>query len=191
MKQWKGKIEFMEVQMNKIVVVYRSKSGYTKKYAEWIAKTTGADLLLGNNTRIDDLLNYDTIVFGGALYAGGINGIKLILNNYEKLKDKKVIIFCLGASPVRPEIYEEVKNNNLTNEQQQTIDFFMIRGGFDYSKLTLVDKILMNILKFKLKRKKNPTADERGMLNSYTHPCDFTDEKSINPILQSLGVHNK
>jgi hypothetical protein len=39
----------------------------------------------------------------------GINGIRLITGNYDKLKDKKLIVFGLGASPVRPAIVEEVE----------------------------------------------------------------------------------
>ena len=57
--------------MNKVAVVYRSKSGYTEKYAKWIAKAVGADLLKGEKTKVDDLLNYETIVYGGGLYAVG------------------------------------------------------------------------------------------------------------------------
>ncbi|HYE67759.1 MAG TPA: flavodoxin domain-containing protein, partial [Anaerovoracaceae bacterium] len=120
------------------------------------------------------------------LYAVGINGAKLITRNYERLKDKKIILFGVCASPTRPEIVEEVKNRNLSKEQQETIEFFLFRGGFDKSKLTPVDRVLMQIMKIQLKRKKNPTPDERGMLNAYTHPVDFTSEKNIEPIISYL-----
>lgn len=172
--------------MKKVAVVYRSKSGYTEKYAKWIAKAAGADLLKGEKTTVDDLLKYDTIVYGGGLYAVGINGIRLITDNYDKLKDKIIIVFGLGASPVRPAIVEEVKNKNLTKEQQETIDFFLLRGGFDKRKLTPVDRFLMQIMKINLKMKKNPTPDERGMLNAFNHPVDFTSEKYIEPILAKI-----
>jgi len=172
--------------LSKVAVVYRSKSGYTEKYANWIAKAMDGDLLKGEKTKPEDLLKYDAIVYGGGLYAVGINGIKLITRNYERLKDKKIILFGVCASPTRPEIVEEVMNRNLSKEQQETIEFFLLRGGFDKSKLTPVDRVLMQIMKIHLKRKKNPTPDERGMLNAYTHPVDFTNEKNIEPIISYL-----
>lgn len=172
--------------MGRVAVVYRSKSGYTEKYAKWIAKAVGADLLRGENVKVEELMDYDTIVYGGGLYAVGINGLKLITDNYDKLKDKKLIVFGLGASPVRPSIVEEVKNKNLTREQQETIEFFLLRGGFDKRKLTPVDSILMKIMRINLKMKKHPTPDEKGMLNAYTHPADFTDEKLIEPIVAKI-----
>ena len=172
--------------MGKIAVVYRSRSGFTEKYAKWIAEAVQAELLRGEQTKIEDLLKYDTIVYGGGLYVGGINGAKLITGNLEKLKGKSLILFGLGASPVRPEIYEEIKNKNLTPEQQKQVDFFLLRGGFDNRKLTPVDTLLMKLMKVQLKRKKNPTADERGMLEAYSHPVDFTSKKNIEPILKKL-----
>lgn len=172
--------------MSKVAVVYRSKSGYTEKYAKWIAKAAGGDLLKGEKTKVEDLLNYDTIVYGGGLYAGGINGTKLITRNYERLKDKKIILFGVCASPPRPEIVEEVRNRNLSVKQQETIEFFLLRGGFDKRKLTPIDRVLMQIMKIHLKGKKHPTPDERGMLNAYTHPVDFTGEKHTEPILARI-----
>jgi flavodoxin len=172
--------------MGKTAVVYRSKSGFTKKYAEWIAGAAGADLIDGRTARLKDLLAYDTIVYGGALYAAGIHGLALITRNYEVLKHKKLIVFTLGATPVRPETVEELRSKNFTAEQQRHIRFFMLRGGFDKNKLTPVDKVLMALLKAKLKSRKAPTADERGMLAAYDHPLDFTDEKHVAPIVAAV-----
>jgi len=172
--------------MSRIAVVYRSKSGYTEKYAKWIAKATGADLLKGEKLKVEDLLKYDTIVYGGGLYAVGINGVKLITKNYEKLKGKKLIVFGLGASPVRMATIDEVREKNFTKEQQEGIEFFLLRGGFDKRKLTLVDRILMQIMKINLKRKKHPTPDEKGMLNAFSHPVDFTNEKYIEQIIEKI-----
>jgi len=172
--------------MSKVAVVYRSKSGFTQKYAQWIAQATGADLLPAKGVRVADLMAYDTVVYGGALYATGINGVRLITQNFDQLKGKKLIVFTLGATPVRPEIVEQIRSANFTAEQQAHIRFFMLRGGFDKAKLTPVDKVLMALLKAKLRRVKDPDADQRGMLAAYSHPLDFTDEKHIAPIVAAI-----
>jgi flavodoxin len=173
-------------KMGKVAVVYRSKSGYTEKYAKWIAKAVSADLFRGEKVRIEDLMVYDTIVYGGGLYAVGINGLKLITDNYDKLKDRKLIVFGLGASPVRPAIVDEVRDKNFTKEQQETIEFFLLRGGFNKSRLTPGDRILMQIMRINLKLKKHLTPDEKGMLNAFSHPVDFTSEKHIEPIVARI-----
>ena len=86
--------------VNKIAVIYKSRYGSTKKYAEWIAQEAGADLLEHSQAKINDLVKYDTIVYGGNLHAGKIDGKELIVNNFEKIKEKKLIIFWVGSSPV-------------------------------------------------------------------------------------------
>jgi len=167
----------------KIAVIYKSKTGFTKKYAEWIAEELSADIFEGTKVSIDLLASYDTVIYGGGLYAVGINGVKLITQNLDKLKDKKVVVFATGASPFREEVLTEVKNKNFTPDQQKLIRFFYLRGGFNYSKLKPFYKMLMTLMKWKLKRKKELTPDEKGMLNSYDEPVDFTNKKNIDEII--------
>lgn len=172
--------------MMKTVVVYRSKSGFTKTYAEWIAEAVGADIKDSRRVNINDLIAYDTIVYGGALYVGGINGISLIKKGLWRLKGKRVIVFAVGATPIRESIIDEVRDGNFTEKEQKQVQFFMLRGGFDFRKLTTIDKILMLLLKRKLRRTKDKTADERGMLHAYAHPADFTNKKNIEPIVEAI-----
>jgi len=171
-------------ESKKIIVVYRSKSGFAKSYAEWIAAELNCDLLQGDKVKVSALLSYDTIIYGAGMYAIGINGIKLITRNFDRLKDKKLIVFSVGASPVRTETTEEIRKINIPAEQLEEIQFFYLRGGFDYSRLTRFNKFLMTLMKIKLKRAKNPDADQKGMLASYTHPLDFTNKKYIEPIIK-------
>lgn len=55
----------------KIVVIYQSKTGFTKKYAEWIAKTLSADIFEAEKVNIHILETYDTIIYGGSLHIVG------------------------------------------------------------------------------------------------------------------------
>jgi menaquinone-dependent protoporphyrinogen IX oxidase len=167
----------------KTVVIYKSKTGYTKKYAEWIAEELSADIFNISNIEISKLSSYDNIIYGGSLYAVGILGIKLITKNLDKLKNKKIIVFATGASPSKEENINEVKNKNFTEEQQKYIRFFYLRGGFNYSNLNIFDKALMMLLKIKIKMKKELTSDEKGMLACYDRPVDFTRRKNIDEII--------
>ena len=44
------------------VVLYGSKYGSTKQYAEWIAEELNADLLDVNDANLQNIKNYDTII---------------------------------------------------------------------------------------------------------------------------------
>lgn len=170
----------------KTVVVYRSKTGFTKNYATWLAKRLDCTLLEGNKVSGRDLASYDTIIYGSGLYASGISGIKLITKNLEEWKSKRLIVFAVGASPNHKGIAEELIKANIPAGQQDKIEFYYLRGGFDYSRLSPFYKVLMLLKKLQLKKIKNPDADTKGMLASYTKPLDFTNEKNLEPIINSL-----
>lgn len=167
----------------KTVVIYKSKTGFAKKYAQWIAGELSADIFEGSKVTVEMLTDYDTVIYGASLYAVGINGVKFITNNLDKLKDKKIVVFATGVTPSRASDIEKVRDSNFTAEQQEYIKFFYLRGGFDYNRLTVIDKVLMTLLKWKIKCKKELTPDEKGMLAVYNKPVDYMLKKNIDPII--------
>jgi len=171
----------------KTIVLYKSKTGFVKNYAEWIAEELQADLREASGVKVEDLIQYDAIVYGGGLYVSGINGVSLIKDNLDKLTGKRIAVFGSGASPVRQDVLEVVRDHNFTTIQLQQIRYFYLRGGFNYSKLPFEQKILMTLLKWKImwkKWRKVPlVGDEIGMLQAYSKPADFTNKKNIAPLV--------
>lgn len=176
--------------MSNIAVVYKSKYGSTKKYAQWIAEETNADLFENSKTDVRDLIQYDTIVYGGGLYASGIAGISLITKNYEVLKDKRIVVFTVGlASTDRKEVFYSIIEKNFSQEMCDNIEFFHLRGGIDYKKLGFIHRSMMAMLKTVIS-KKDPeklTDDDRELLATYGDKIDFTDKNSLKPLLVFLG----
>ncbi|KUO72025.1 MAG: flavodoxin [Desulfosporosinus sp. BRH_c37] len=172
----------------KTLVIYKSKAGFTKKYAEWISEELSADIFHATKVNANMLSAYECVIYGGGLYVVGINGVKLITQNIDKLKGKKVVVFATGMSPLREESISEVISKNFTLEQQKTIQFFYLRGGFDYSKLNSFDKMLMTLLKTSIKwkklRKKKLIADEIGILEVFDKPTDYTRRAKIDELVE-------
>ena len=166
-----------------VAVVYKSKVGSTKRYAQWIAEETGADIFELGEFKKKKTINYNTIIFGGGLYAVGINGISFIKKNLDKFEDKNLIIFAVGASPKREEVVQDILNNNFTNREKEKFKFFYFRGGFDMSKLGFFNKMLIKKLKEKIKKKEDPTPDEKGMLKATRKPVNFKKKSNIEELL--------
>lgn len=176
----------------KTVVVYKSKTGFTKTYAMWIADELHCDLKENNKLKLEDIISYDTIIYGGGMYACSVDGLNLIKNNYNELKDKNLIVWATGSNPGRKEEMDTVWQKLFSKEQLENIAVFYLRGGFDYSKLSKGYKILMNMLKIKLKREKNPTEDVKGFLRAYEVPEDHRDKKNIQPLIDYVkGLENE
>ena len=76
---------------NKILVIYKSKTGFTKRYAQWIKEDLSCDIISyekGMNLSFD---SYDTVIYGGGFYAGKINGLNQFKKNLSKIDGKKII----------------------------------------------------------------------------------------------------
>lgn len=176
----------------KTVVIYGSKYGSAKKYAEWIAEELAGDLIEFTQITADDMAEYETIIYGGSLYAVGILGFELIKKNFDRIKDKKVIVFSVGASPARPEAVAHIIKHNFPDEIKSRVTHFHLRGGFDFSKLNLFHKFLMWLMKMIILRKKpeNRSEDEKGLLKSFSTPADFKTKEAIKPIVDcAKGVN--
>lgn len=175
----------------KIAVVYKSKSGYTKTYAEWIAEELQCDLRSGDDTAIEDLDPYDVIIYGGGLYAIGINGISLIKNNFDRLHNKKLVVWATGSSPGREDEPKKVWAHNFSQEQMESIKTFYLRGGFDYKKLSTGNKVLMKMLQVRLKLIKDKTKDQQGMLKAYDVPEYHCNKEKIKPLVDYVKASNR
>ncbi len=170
-------------------MLFKSKSGFTKRYASWISEELHADLIDMTAKRVDvnTLLTYDTIIYGGGLYASGIHGVKFIIANANKLTEKKLIVFATGVAPARKDVVHEVRDKNIPSDLRDNVSFFYLRGGFDFTKLTPIDKILMTLLKWKITIKKRLkiklVQDENGMLAAYSMPVDYTRKRNIRQLV--------
>jgi len=170
--------------MSRTVVVYRSISGFTKKYAEWIAEELNADLFEAREIKEEKLREYDLIIFGGSLHAVGINGIKLVKQNISQLANKKIVVFAVGASPPKEGITDEIRKSNFPEEEQKNLKLYYLRGGFKFSKLDFTNKIIMTLFRARLSIKKKKTPDEKGMLAAYSKPIDCTKKENIKEIIE-------
>lgn len=60
----------------KILVTYKSKTGYTRMYSEIIAEELNCTLMDLRKVTAEKMSAFDLVIFGGGLYRGRINGLK-------------------------------------------------------------------------------------------------------------------
>jgi len=177
----------------KTIVIYRSKTGFTKKYAELISETLNCPTYSYNESKKINLEDYEVIIYGGSLYASGILGLKKFK---KRLKNQSLIVFAVGATPPKDGLKEELMDANFNAHEKEKVNFFYMRGGFKFDNLNIVDKGLMRMMKRSIQKKdlKDRTADEKGLLNAYEQPVDFTQKKNIEPLVnfyKEVYTHEK
>ena len=170
----------------KTIVIYNSQTGFTKRYAEWIAEATGADCLELSDAKKKELTAYEAIIFGGWACAGSISKLSWFKNNIDKWTDKKLIAFCVGASPIENPEIEPALKQNFTESELKKISIFYCPGGFNYEKMSAPSKLMMKMFIKALKAKKDKTEKEQEMIKMISSSYDISDRKYIEPILECL-----
>lgn len=168
------------------IVIYNSQTGFTKRYAEWIAKEAEADCVELSAAKKKDLTAYEAIIFGGWACAGSISKIGWFKGNIDKWSDKKLIVFCVGGSPIDSPEIETALKQNFNSSQRKKVKLFYCPGGFNYEKMSVPSKIMMKIFVKMLKAKKDKTEEEQVMIKMISSSYDISDKKYAEPVLQYL-----
>lgn len=168
------------------IVVYKSKYGSTKAYAEWIAEELCCKVADSKDIKIEDLKSYDTIIYGGGLYAEVIAGVTLITKNLEKLENKKIIIFTTGITPLECRDYYDrlVIEKNFKGDSIKKVKVYNFMGKMVLDELSLVHRTAIKTLKKIMMGKENPTEMERLLVELCDADGDFTDRNEIKSLVE-------
>lgn len=163
------------------IVVYKTKYGSTKTYAQWIADELGCECTDAKSITPQELTKYDAIVYGGGLYAEIINGVSLITKNIDKLKDKKIAVFSTGITPLDCRDYYDkyVIGKNFKNGVPDCIKVFNFTGKMLLDELSVVHRTALKSLKKIMSAKKEPTEMERLLVELCDADGDFSDRSQI------------
>ena len=166
--------------MNKIVI-YKSKYGSTKKYAEWISEALNCEIKESKSIKPVDLEKYDTIIYGGGLYAEVIAGVTLLTKNFDMLKDKKLVVYTTGLTPPDcREYYDKmVVEKNFKPYMAEKIKMFNFLGKMIIDELSLPHKAAIKTLKKIMSGKENPTDLEKMLIELCDADGDFCDKNLI------------
>jgi len=127
----------------KALICYQSKYGSTEQYAKWIQNEIGCDIYNVKEKNQPNFQGYDIIIFGGYLRMGKIKIAPFIIDNWNKIKDKKIILFTASGLPAEDPNLKEMYEHCFPDYIRQKIKYFPLRGRLIFRKLTMFDKLLI------------------------------------------------
>lgn len=177
----------------KYIVTYSSKYGSTQKYAKWIGEALSCEVKDIKDIPSGMLQNYDVIIHGGSLYAGGVSGMKQLIKLYPTISDKKLILFTCGlADPTSSQNVMHIESSvskSVPEEMYDRMKQFHFRGGIDYSRLSLIHRVMMWMLCQTMKKKgyDNLSDEDKLMLDTYGKKIDFSDQSTIKVLVDYVN----
>lgn len=167
------------------VVVYNSKTGFTKRYAEWIAEELGCDILPYKSLSESIVSASDIVIFGSRIHAGRIDQLAKVKKRFSGLANKTLIVFATGAMPAAAESgVSKMWAENLTDTEMKAIPHFYMQGGLDYDKMGFADRTLMKTVA-KLMSKQSDKGDlENGFSQAILSSYDISSREYITPLVE-------
>ena len=174
-----------------IVIVYCSQTGFTKRYADWLAEDLEGEAVPYERRSVLDLAKTDVLVFCSWFHAASIKGagwVKKVFRDYPGLR---VVILATGATPMPCEMWPASEIEAAFERVFPTSEFpdlahFYCHGGFDYDRLGLPDKIAMRIF-FRVNAKvadTDPRATE--MLRVMGNGFDGTKREYLKSVIAHI-----
>ena len=165
-------------------VIYKSKYGSTKQYAEWVGESLGIPVFSLDDVDREQVKDYDVVILGGYIRIGKIQVADFLVRNWDLLQNKKIILFSVSAArPTDPEV-EKFYEENVPADIRAQIRFFPLWGRV--SSIDLTDTLLLtvprtaNYIKFLL----TPKAENRSDYGKSLEKFDHVERTALEPLLQ-------
>lgn len=130
-----------------MVIVYKSETGFTKAYAEFIAADLNGELVPFKDRRKLKPDADAVLIFGAPIKASTLPGSRWFLRNRGRFK--KAYAFAVGASPADSKDLPAF----LEKQKRAGPDLFYMPGGFCWEKMSRTTVLSCGIFFFRLSKK--------------------------------------
>lgn len=181
----------------RIYIVYCSQTGFTEKYAKWLADDLNTAAVPYAERNKLDLSNIDLLVFCSWFHAASIKGANWLKKIIQEHPSLHVAVLATGATPMPCEMWpasevEKAFERTFPKGDYPDLPHFYCHGGFDYDRLSLPDKMAMKMF-FKMNAKAAETDPKaEGMLCVMGDGFDGTNRDYLAPLLEYVkGLEEK
>ena len=169
------------------LIIYGSQYGTSQRYAEKFSEIT--EIRVIDYQDVKDLAQIDLIIFFGGLYAGGVKGLRKILKKLSPTAH--LMIATVGLADVNDQNNTDSIKKSLEKQVPKDVldrsQIFHLRGGIDYSKLSVVHKTMMTLLYNKVSKlpEEERSSEVKELIETFNAHVDFVDFNALEPIVQA------
>lgn len=177
----------------KSVIIYGSRYGSSRRYAEQLSALTGIPAVSFEDD--PPVSGVETPVYIGGLYAGGVLGLKKTFRSRAPEPGQRLIVATVGLAD--PLLEENVRNIRVSLRKQlssawlERAGVFHLRGAINYRLLSPGHRAVMALLYRSVRRTpvEKWSAEDRALADTYGKCADFVDFSALAPLVRALGLH--
>lgn len=171
----------------KIYLIYNSKTGFTKKYAEWIAEEIVCNVVPFADMSKIAINADDVIIYGSRIHAGKIEYLDKVKTYFSHHTRQNLIVFATGGTVASAEsAIDRIWAENFTQTEIKSIPHFYMQSGIDYQKMGFADRTIMKIVAKLMRRKKDKSEEEKGFEQAIQNSYDHSSKDYIMPLVNFI-----
>lgn len=167
------------------IIVYASRYGSTKRYADKLSELTGVEAV--DYSKVKAITAYDKVIYMGSIIAGTVTGLKKTVSKMQA--GQELVIVSVGM--LDPKDSENVKGIRSIIKEQIPAEFydesriFHLHGCIDYPNLKLSHRMLMSMMRSMASKKPADELDavSRTVLATYGQRIDNVDLSALDVIV--------
>ena len=170
--------------MKKVAVVYSSKFGHTKQYADWLAADIGdADVINAASFNPTQFLAYKLVIFASGVYSDKLPIMDFIKKNISSVKPAKSMVMAVSwYTNDSEEAKAKLIADNYPEEFKNVVPMYVVNSGIDKKQISPVDSMKLLATQAMIAKKDGRTSDDINILSILKGYSDPTDKENLESI---------
>lgn len=173
--------------MKDLAVVYATKYGHTKQYADWMKEEAGADIFISTSFTPTKALEYKAVVFAGGVYGDKILIMDWLKKNLGQVNVNKIIIaavswYCNDSEEAKARLIAE----NYPEQFKNVVPLVVINSGIDKKKTSVMDKAQLLAAQTSINKHDVRTADDINALAIIKGYSDSTSKDNLKSLIAAV-----
>lgn len=166
------------------IVIYKSKTGFAKKYAKWISEALSCEMISLDDLNKDDIKDYDMIIYGSGIMAGKLYQIDKVSQIIDS-KQKLYVYACGAIDQEAKDIILKMKEDCLSTLGRD-VPFYYFQAGVNYESMGFIYKQMLKMMYKSLLKKKEKTSEEEEMMKALKESHDDSKQSDIDILIKNI-----
>src|SRR6185503_7735000 len=128
------------------IIIYDSKYGATRQYAEWLGTELNLPFSLSHNITKKQIDEADYLLIGTPVYFGKFRIRRWLRKNAGNINNKKLFFFIVNATaPDEQERRDKFAKDNIGGEIRNKCEIYFLPGRLIHKNLTPFDKLMVKM----------------------------------------------
>ena len=178
--------------MSNVAIIYMTKYGHTKQYADWLKEELGADVFSVGAFSPAQALAYKLVIFLSGVYGDKIQVMDYIKKNQTAFNLQRMMI---GAVSWYTNESEEGKTKliaeNFPETYKNVVPLFVLNSGIDKKKINAMEKAQLLAAQMSISKHDGRSSDDINILAIIKGYSDQTSRDNLTPLKNAVEAYFK